>query len=103
MQLNKGELDLNSFDSWAKNWLKAKPTLSSELVRIDQADPPCARVDVFSKKYAGRITIRLDGLCDVEIIESDTEAQVLYQHFLVAANDDLQIKFKDFKAYFCQD
>jgi hypothetical protein len=102
MQISNNHLKFDDFELWAKNWLSIHPTVSSELVRIEDSDPSCVRLDVFSKQSAGRIILRSDGVCDVEIIDGDTDVQLLYQHFPAITSDDLKIKFKEFTAYFSE-
>lgn len=100
MPSSQNENLIVSFDSWLRTYFLLKISCPADIVKIDHADPPCLRVDVFSKDLAGRITLRLDGLCDAEVINSHNDDQVFYKHLVIKQSDNFDLFFAEFINYF---
>jgi hypothetical protein len=91
---------LDHFKNWATKKLETINKSSNFEVQILPAeDPICVILDVFNARHSGRITYRLDGHCDVEIIDNLTEQQQMYKYISDVHSKNLDIELHDFFAY----
>jgi hypothetical protein len=99
MHPNNSELKFQKFEKWAVECSSFREPATLEILTIEHAIPPCIRLDIFNEVYAGRITLRNDGVCDIEVIQTQSEETVLYQNAVVDF-DNLQVTFASFVRYF---
>jgi len=69
-----------------KSWFdQNRLSLSGDGVAVEfssapDGDPPSARIDLESPEVSGRVTGWESGLCDMELITTDSGEQIMWEH-----------------------
>ncbi|NPD25808.1 hypothetical protein D7Y27_16690 [Corallococcus sp. AB004] len=58
----------------------ASPGVSIEFREVTNGDPRSARIDLESDSKLGRATVWETGLCDLELLDVETQEPLLYRH-----------------------
>lgn len=79
---------LQRFAQWAQ--------VHGELTWSKESRNPSVRLDMGTESKVGRITYWLSGFCDAEVLLTDSEEVVYYNHWDLLMPKDFEVDFKIF-------